>query len=91
MNNDWMEDPSLVHIDKEKLLFLQSLVFESQSLSREQLLPFLMASAKKRQASRISFSKEEIEAITSVIRKNASPDEVSKIDKLTSLQHPSRS
>lgn len=86
-----MEDPSLIHIDKEKLLFLQSLVFESQSLSREQLLPFLMASAKKRQESRISFSKEEIEAITAVIRKNASPDEISKIDKLTSLRRPSQS
>ena len=47
MTNNWMDDPAVAHIDKAKLDFLQSLVFESQSLTKEQMLPFLMSVAKK--------------------------------------------
>ena len=57
MNNDWMNDPSLAGIDKAKLDFLQALVFESRGMSREQMLPFLMAVAKRGQADHITFTK----------------------------------
>ena len=67
MTTNWMEDPSLVHIDKEKLLFLQSLVFESQNLSKEQLLPFLMAIAKRGKDNNITFTDEEIDKINKLM------------------------
>ena len=49
MNNEWMKDESLQGIDPYKLEFLQALVFESSNLRKEQLLPFLMAVAKRGQ------------------------------------------
>ena len=45
---NWMKEECVQSIPKEKLHFLQKLVFESSSLSQKELLPFLMALAKLR-------------------------------------------
>lgn len=86
MTGNWMDDPAVQHIDKAKLNFLQSLVFESQSLTKEQLMPFFMAIAKRGMDNHISFSKEEVETITAVIRRYSTPEELDKIDKLMKLR-----
>lgn len=85
MTNDWMNDPALAGIDKTKLNFLQALVFESRSLNKEQMLPFLMAVAKRGQADHITFSNEEIETIAAVIKKESSPEEAAAIDKMLQM------
>lgn len=82
MNNEWMNDPALAGFDRSKLEFLQALVFESRGLKREQMLPFLMAVAKRGQADHITFSNEEIETIVAVIKKESSPEEAATIDKM---------
>ncbi len=86
MTENWMEDPAVAHIDKAKLNFLQSLVFESQSLKKEQVMPFLMAIAKRGMDNHISFSPEEVETITATIRRYSTPEELDKIDKLMKLR-----
>lgn len=85
MTGNWMDDPAVAHISKSKLDFLQSLVFESQSLTKEQMMPFFMAIAKRGTDNHISFSKDEVEIITTTIRKYSTPEELEKIDKLTKL------
>lgn len=86
MNNDWMKDESLKNIDSYKLEFLQALVFESSNLKKEQMLPFLMAVMKRGQDKKISFSESEINAIVAVLRKHATPDEISKIEKIMAMR-----
>lgn len=86
MQNDWMKDESLKDIDPYKLEFLQALVFESGTLRKEQLLPFLMAVAKRGQEKNVSFTEEEITAIVTVIKKHASPEELSKIEKVMAMR-----
>lgn len=86
MNNEWMNDPSLADIDKAKLEFLQALVFESRTVKKEQMLPFLMAVAKKGQENHITFSDSEIDTIVSVIRESSTPEETATIDKLMRLR-----
>lgn len=86
MTNSWMEDPAVSHIDRAKLDFLQSLVFESQTLTKEQMLPFFMAVAKKSMDNHISFSSDEVETITATIRKYAAPAELEQIDRLLKLR-----
>ena len=61
MSGNWMDDPAVARIDKAKLNFLQALVFESQSLKKEQMMPFLMSIAKRGMDQHISFSNDEIE------------------------------
>ena len=86
MTNNWMSDPAVANIDKAKLEFLQALVFESQTLSKEQMLPFLMSVAKKGSDNHISFSDEEVDTIVNVIRNYSTPEELSKIDNLLKLR-----
>lgn len=86
MQNDWIRDESLKDIDPYKLEFLQALVFESSSLKKEQMIPFLMAVAKRGQEKKVSFSDEEIERIVEVLRKQASPEELVKIEKVMAMR-----
>ena len=86
MQNDWMKDESLKEIDPYKLEFLQALVFESSGLKKEQMLPFLMAVAKRGQEKKVSFSDREIEMIVEVLRNHASAEELSKIEKVMAMR-----
>lgn len=86
MTSEWMNDPALAGIDRKKLEFLQALVFESRSLQREQMLPFLMAVAKRGQADHITFSDEEIDTIVAVIKKESTEEEAATIDKMMRLR-----
>lgn len=86
MQNDWMKDESLKNIDPYKLEFLQALVFESNNLKKEQMLPFLMAVMKRGQEKKVTFSDDEINAIVTVLRKHASPDELAKIEKIMAMR-----
>lgn len=81
----WMDDPALTGIDKEKLEFLQTLVFESQSLSPKELFAFLMKLSKNQDRSP-TFSKEEMELILAVLKKNSSPEELARIDKVMKMR-----
>ncbi len=86
MRNDWMKDESLKDIDPYRLEFLQALMFESSSLKKEQLLPFLMSVAKRGQERKVSFSDAEIEKIVAVLRRDAAPDEAAKIEKIMAMR-----
>lgn len=86
MTNTWMNDPAIAHIDKNKLEFLQALVFESQSMKKEQMLPFLMAVAKRGQENHVTFSNDEIDTIIETIRKYSTPEELERIDKMMKLR-----
>lgn len=84
--NEWMNDPLVAGIDKAKLQFLQMLVFESQNLTKEQMLPFLMSIAQKGKSQNISFNDDEIEAIVAALRKYSTPEEAEKINKLMKMR-----
>ena len=81
----WMQEPSVADIPKEKLDFLQKLVFESAGLSQKELLPFLMALAQRSKTSRISFSQEEVSAIIEAIKKHSTPQEIAKMNQIMKL------
>ena len=96
MTNEWMNDPSLQEIAPYKLQFLQALIFESASLSREQMSvctsnkalvakhgPELMEIAKEKN---INFTDQEFQSIVNVLKKHASPEELTKMEKLMSFR-----
>ncbi|MBD5472607.1 MAG: hypothetical protein HDR20_06850 [Lachnospiraceae bacterium] len=86
MQNDWMKEDSLKDIDPYKLEFLQALFFESKNLKKEQMLPFLMAVAKRGQERNVTFTDDEINRIVAVVKKHASPEELAKIEKVMALR-----
>ena len=90
MTNEWMKDEELKDINPDKLAFLQTLVFESSNLKREQLIPFLLNVAKRGQEKKVTFSEEEIDSIVTVLRKYATSDELAKMEKVLAMRARSK-
>ncbi len=86
----WMNEPSLKDIPREKLDFLQKMVFESQGLSQKELMPFLMALAQRSRNARITFSQEEMTAIIEAIKKYSTPEELLKMNQIMKLMQRRR-
>ena len=85
-SGEWTRDKALSHIPHAKLEFLQTLVFESQSMKKEQMLPFLMAVAKRGKDNHITFTEEEINTIIDTIKKYSTPEELERINKMMNLR-----
>ena len=83
-DNNWMNDPALEGIDKSKLAFLDQLVIKSSTMTQKEMLPFLMSLSKISRENNISFDKNEIQLIYSVIQKYSTPDDIAKMQKLSS-------
>lgn len=81
-NPTWMNDVSLKDISKVKLDFLQKLVFESEHLTKKEQMPFLFALASRTKKEKIQFSQDEISRIVAVLKRNATPEEAAKMDKM---------
>jgi len=81
----WMSDPLVADIDKNKLAFLQSVVFETRGKSQKELIPFLMGIMKKGKAQNISFSDAEMTSIMAAIKQNSTPEELAQIDKFMAM------
>lgn len=83
MNSDmqWMHDPELSCIPAYKLVFLQQMFFESKNLTEKERMPFLLSLASKSKSQNISFSDEEINLIIQVLKKYATEEDITKIDR----------
>ena len=75
----------LESIPKEKLDFLQKLVFELDGIGPKERLPFLLALANRAKKENISFSPDEVSTIIAVLKENSSPEEVQKMDKIIKM------
>lgn len=84
-DTEWMNDPRIASIPKEKLDFLQKMFFESKKLTQKELMPFLMALAGRAKKEKISFDQQEVDNILSVLKENSSPEECKKIDQTLRL------
>lgn len=83
---EWMDDPLLKDIDKFKLEFLQTMVFESSNLTQEAMLPFLLAVMKRGQKKKLTFTDSEMEAILAVLKKHSTKEELEKINMVMNIR-----
>mgnify|MGYP006974356940 FL=1 len=83
-NTDWMKDPALAGIDKNKLLFLEKLFFQGSKLTQKEMMPFLLSLSKQSRENNISFQKDEIKLIYSVLQKYSTPEDIEKMKKFSS-------
>lgn len=82
----WIFDPALQDIPKEKLQFLDSLIFDAKELSQKDMISHLLSMVKIGKEKNISFSKEETDLIVSVIRGYVTPYEMKKIDMVLKMK-----
>ena len=85
MDSNWMHDQTLSGIDPRKLEQLSALAQQGKGLGQKELLPFLLAAASKSEKQHINFSSAETQMILSVLKKNKSPEEQSRIDRVVQL------
>ncbi len=85
LTTQWMSDSRLADIRPEKLSFLQKLFFDTQKLTEKERLPFFLSLATKSKTSSIQFSESELKLIMSVIRDYATPEEIKKMNQLSTL------
>lgn len=74
----WLEDKRLDSIDRKKLSFLQSILFDFKKQKPEQRLPFLMAFASSNAFKNLSFSKEENAILMEVLKDYADQEDLQK-------------
>lgn len=81
---EWMNDPALAGIDRSKLLFLEKLVMQGSKLTQKEMLPFLLSLSKMSKENNISFQKDEMKLIYTVLQKYSTPEDNEKIRKFSS-------
>ena len=83
-STDWMKDPALTGIDKNKLLFLEKLFLQGSKLTQKEMMPFLLSLSKQSRENNISFQKDEVQLIYSVLQKHSTPEDIEKMKKFSS-------
>ena len=85
-NTSWMNDPDLEKIDKAKLIFLEKLFLQSSNVKndKKEMLSFLLSLSKLSKENNISFKKEEVELIYSVLQKYSTEEDLAKMKQLSS-------
>lgn len=81
---DWMKDPALAGIDKNKLLFLEQLFLQGSKLTQKEMMPFLLSLSKQSRENNISFQKDEVQLIYSVLQKHSTPEDIEKMKRFSS-------
>ncbi len=94
-SNKWMNDPALQNIDRAKLDFLDKMFVQSAAINNDgtpqqrqkKMMAFLLSLSKLSQENNISFQKEEVELIFAVLKKYSTPDDIDKMQKISSFFH----
>lgn len=81
-SNNWMHDERIKDIPMVKKEFLQQITFDSAKLTQKEKMPFFMALVTKAKQENITFSSDEVERLTTVIKLHSSSSEVQKMDQI---------
>ncbi|MDE6221124.1 MAG: hypothetical protein K2G51_11980 [Lachnospiraceae bacterium] len=92
-NNEWMNDPELQNIDRAKLDFLDKMFVQSTTINnsgtqqerQKKMMAFLLSLGKLSRENNITFQKEEVELIFSVLKKYSTSDDIDKMQKISSF------
>ncbi|GFI21333.1 hypothetical protein IMSAGC011_00094 [Lachnospiraceae bacterium] len=92
-NNQWMNDPELQKIDRAKLDFLDKMFLQGTAINKDgnqadtqkKMMAFLMSLNKLSKDNNITFHPEEVELIFSVLKKYSTPDDIAKMQKISSF------
>lgn len=85
MTQDWSQDPSLSHINPQKLELLQSFLEKGNVKSPNEMLSILMSAAAMSKKKGLQFTQEEIQQIIAVVRSGKSPAQQAKIEKMLQM------
>ncbi|MFG6325304.1 MAG: hypothetical protein K1W00_00485 [Lachnospiraceae bacterium] len=85
MNDDWLKNPKLKHIDKKKLKLLISLTEQAEKKEPDKLLPFFIEVTNRANSMGITFNDDETDIILNVLKARMSPEDIKKIEMIKNL------
>jgi len=84
-SKQWYNNDSLKNIDMQKMMMLQELMKQSNGKKSTDMLPFLMAASRQANSKGMNFSKDEMQLIINVLKKDMSPAEQERTTKMLSI------
>lgn len=80
INSNWMDDPVLSGISKEKMNILTKILDSSNGLEPKQMLMHFIQESNKASKNGVNFTNEETDAILNVMKQDMTPAEIKKIE-----------
>ncbi len=77
---NFINNPSLQHIEQKKLHLIQSLAEQVSTKSQEEILPYFIAVNTKANELGITFNNEEMQLIIETLKPKMSPGDIEKLD-----------
>lgn len=84
-SKQWYNNDALKNIDMQKMMMLQELMKQSSGKKSTDMLPFLMAASRQANSKGMNFSKDEMQLIINVLKKDMSPAEQERTSKMLSI------
>jgi hypothetical protein len=87
-DNKWMSDDELRGISPDKLDFLNRVFVQGTNVDKtnqKEMLSFLLSINKLSKSNSISFKKDEIDLIFSVLKKYSTEEDIAKMEKISSF------
>lgn len=75
INNNWLEHPSLVNMDKRKKVVLMNLMKETQGKKMNECMPAIMKANNTLRSQGMAFTQQENTAIIQLMTANMTPQE----------------
>ena len=85
---EWANNPAVRKIDVRKLSVLMALVNQAEGKQISEMIPIIMAANNNLKAMRLAFTKDEVNLIFDILKKDMSPEELESFNRLNSMINP---
>ncbi|NLZ81264.1 MAG: hypothetical protein GX913_05620 [Clostridiales bacterium] len=81
----WSDNPDIKKIDPQKLIILEEFLKQSETKSKDELIPFFIAASSKASSMGYAFSNDETELILNILKKDMTEKDKSRVDTIRRL------
>ena len=85
---EWANNPAIRKIDVRKLSVLMALVNQAEGKQISEMIPIIMAANNNLKAMGLAFTKDEVNLIFDILKKDMSPEELESFNRLNSMINP---
>ena len=85
---EWANNPAVRKIDVRKLSVLMALVNQAEGKQISEMIPIIMAATNNLKAMGLAFTKDEVNLIFDILKKDMSPEELESFNRLNSMINP---
>lgn len=85
---EWANNPAVRKIDVRKLSVLMALVNQAEGKQINEMIPIIMSANNHLKAMGLAFTKDEVNLIFDILKKDMSEEELESFNRLNSMINP---